>query len=202
MPAGSATRRRHFGVARRARRDARKAGAARAVSAARRLFKSVSVQRRKLSAARRDARRGARKAAAARKAVLGAARKAGLKRYSAMHKTVVKAVGTKSEVYKGLARHTAGGLRKSDITRKTIRRGRKVVHRYVSKKKAEAGKARGLPSALKMWRAALKKAGAKGVPKKGTSAYKRAKSIYRKMQSDSSRSSSSQQQQQQRSDRW
>jgi hypothetical protein len=182
MPAGSSTRR-HFGVARRARRAARKAGAAGAVSAARRLFKSVSVRRRKVSKARRVARRGARKAASAGRKAIRAARK-GLKRYSALHKSS-KAVGTKSEVWKGLARHTAGGLRKSDIVRKTIRRGGKVVHRYVSRKKLVAGKARGLPPALKMWRSALRRAGAKGVPKKGSSAYKKAKSIYRAMRADS-----------------
>lgn len=196
MPVAGSSTRRHFGVARLARRGARKAGAVRAVSAARRLFKSASVQQRKLSAARRRARRGARKAAVAGKKVLRGARKAGLKRYSAMHgATVVKAVGTKSEVYKGLARHTSGGLKACDIVRKTIRRGGKVVHRYASKKKAAAGKARGLPTALRMWRSALKKAGARGVPRKGTSAYKRAKSIYKAMKADQSRSHS-------RSDSW
>lgn len=183
MPVAGSSTRRHFGVARHARRGARKAGAVRAVSAARRLFKSASVQQRKLSAARRRARRGARKVA---KHAAAAARK----RIAANKATVVKAVGTKSEVYKGLARHTSGGLKACDIVRKTIRRGGKVVHRYASKKKAVAGKARGLPTALRMWRSALKKAGARGVPRKGTSAYKRAKSIYMAMKADQSRSHS------------
>lgn len=177
MPvAGSSTRRRHIRIARRARRDARKAGAKRAVVGARLLFKAASAQRRKLSAQRRRAIRS--RKAGAKRAVAGARR--------LFKSAATKAVGTKSEVYKGLARHTAGGLTKSDIVRKTIRRGGKVVHRYVSKKKAAAGKARGLPTALRMWRSALKKAGVVGVPRKNTSAYKRAKSIYRAMKASQS----------------
>jgi hypothetical protein len=161
------------------RRAVRKAAAAerkaRRVSAHK---KSVAARR----AARKAAREHARKAKAAGRAVVKAARK-GLKRYSAMHKSGVKAVGSKSEVYKGLARHTSGGLTKSQIVRKTLRRGGKVVHRYMSKKKVAAGqklmRSGKAGRALRAWRQALREVGVVGkAPKKGTTLYRKAKSIY------------------------
>lgn len=199
----------HHRIARRARRDARKAGAAHAMKGAKGLFAAASAERkklsrarraaakvakqaaaaarkriaaaRKLSKARRAAKAGARKRAAAGKKALRAARGLKLKRFSAKHKDHVKAVGRKSEVYKGLAKHTSGGLTKKDIVRKTIRRGGKVVYRYMSKKRAMAGKRRGLNPALKAWRSALRRVGAKGIPKKGTAMYKAAKVEYAKI---------------------
>jgi hypothetical protein len=164
----------------RARRAA-KAAHAKVARAAAAEARRRRAEARKVSKARRVARRGAAKAARAGRKIVRAARK-GLKRYSALHKSGVKAVGSKSEVFKGLAKHTAGGLKKKDIVRKVVgRRGKKTVYRYMSKKKASAGKRRGLPKALKAWRSALRRVGAKGVPKKGTAAYAAAKAEFAKI---------------------
>jgi len=186
----------HHRVARRARRDARKVGRARAVGQVKGLFAAASAARKRLSRERRAAkaaqkkvaraaaaearrrRAAARKASKARRAGVRAARKAA----KAAKPLKIKAVGTKAEVYKGLAKHTSGGLKQKDIVRKAVgRRGTKTVYRYMSKKKAAAGKARGLPKALMAWRSALRRVGAKGVPKKGTSAYRAAKVEYAKI---------------------
>ena len=189
----------HHRVARRARRDARKVGRARAVGQVKGLFAAASAARKRLSRERRAAkaaqkkvaraaaaearrrRAAARKASKARRAGVRAARKAA-KAAKAAKPLKIKAVGTKSEVYKGLAKHTSGGLKQKDIVRKAVgRSGTKTVYRYMSKKKAAAGKRRGLPKALMAWRSALRRVGAKGVPKKGTSAYRAAKVEYAKI---------------------
>jgi hypothetical protein len=48
----------------------------------------------------------------------------------------IKAVGTKRDVYNGKAKHTSGGLVKSDILKVSAgKRDGKTVYRYVSKKK-------------------------------------------------------------------
>jgi len=186
----------HHRVARRARRDARKVGRARAVGQVKGLFAAASAARKRLSRERRAAkaaqkkvaraaaaearrrRAAARKASKARRAGVRAARKAA----KAAKPLKIKAVGTKAEVYKGLAKHTSGGLKQKDIVRKAVgRSGTKTVYRYMSKKKAAAGKRRGLPKALMAWRSALRRVGAKGVPKKGTSAYRAAKVEYAKI---------------------
>lgn len=183
-------------IARKARALARRRAASKAVGMVKGLFASASAARKRLSRERRrqkvaakkaaraaaaESRRrraAARKAAKARRASLRAARKAA----KAAKAGKVKAVGTKAEVYKGLAKHTSGGLKQNDIVRKAVgRRGNKTVYRYMSKKKAAAGKARGLPKALAAWRSALRRVGAKGIPKKGTSAYRAAKVEYAKI---------------------
>lgn len=50
----------------------------------------------------------------------------------------IPAVGTKSQVWNGNAKHTAGGLTKKDILRKPTGNGN---YRYVSKRKSERAKA-------------------------------------------------------------
>ena len=99
----------------------------------------------------------------------------------------VVAVGSKAQVYKGLAKHTTGGLTRSGIMRIKVgvKKGTtKSVYRYVSKKKHMRGKslARVQP-ALRLWRAAMARAGIpKGkFPKKGTTAYRRVRAIYVQM---------------------
>lgn len=179
----------HHRVARRARRDARKVGRARAVGQVKGLFAAASAARKRLSRERRAAKAAQKKVARAaaaearrRRAAARKARKASLRAKRVAAKDKVKAVGTKAEVYKGLAKHTSGGLKQKDIVRKAVgRRGTKTVYRYMSKKKAAAGKRRGLPKALMAWRSALRRVGAKGVPKKGTSAYRAAKVEYGKI---------------------
>ena len=179
----------HHRVARRARRDARKVGRARAVGQVKGLFAAASAARKRLSRERRAAKAAQKKVARAaaaearrRRAAARKARKASLRAKRVAAKDKVKAVGTKAEVYKGLAKHTSGGLKQKDIVRKAVgRRGTKTVYRYMSKKKAAAGKRRGLPKALMAWRSALRRVGAKGVPKKGTSAYRAAKVEYAKI---------------------
>jgi hypothetical protein len=153
------------------------------------LFAAASAARKRLSRERRAAKAAQKKVARAaaaearrRRAAARKARKASLRAKRVAAKDKVKAVGTKAEVYKGLAKHTSGGLKQKDIVRKAVgRRGTKTVYRYMSKKKAAAGKRRGLPKALMAWRSALRRVGAKGVPKKGTSAYRAAKVEYGKI---------------------
>lgn len=91
----------------------------------------------------------------------------------------IPAVGSKSQVYKGHAKHTVGGLKKDDIER--------VCHdgnyHYVSKKKHMMGEKKN--SKLAMWRKALQEEGFmikgdkfKKAPKKGTADYMRVKRRY------------------------
>lgn len=94
----------------------------------------------------------------------------------------VKAVGSKAQVWKGLAKHTSGGLKKSDILRLTLTRGGKKVHRYVSAKKHAQGKRKASGSkALAMWRRALKMVTGGRIPKKGSADYAKAKELYKRM---------------------
>ena len=82
----------------------------------------------------------------------------------------VKAVGSKAQVFKGLARHTSGGLKKADIVRKKVGNS----YRYVSKKKSKKGKSHPW---IKAVMAARRELGIKGMafPKKGTKLYALAK---------------------------
>jgi hypothetical protein len=96
----------------------------------------------------------------------------------------VKVVGTKAEVYKGKAKHTSGGLTKSQIVRLSLMRGGKKVHRYVSAKKHARGKSlarRGSSRILRAWRMAVKRVTGGPIPRKGTADYKRAKALYLKL---------------------
>jgi hypothetical protein len=116
----------------------------------------------------------------ARKSTRKSARKSSRK---STHK--VASVGSKSQVYKGHALHTAGGLKKKDIKRiKVGTRNGKSVYRYVSAKKHAAGKklqGRGQGRVARMWRMALKQVTGGRIPRKGTSEYKMAKAAFRKM---------------------
>jgi len=84
-----------------------------------------------------------------------------------------KTIGTKREVFKGVAKHTTGGLVKKDIAKKN--------GKYVSKKKLKMAKSN---KGLQSWRDAVAKArkelGVTGfMPiKKGTELYKLAKRFH------------------------
>lgn len=94
----------------------------------------------------------------------------------------IKTVGSKSEVYKGLAKHTSGGLTKRDILRVAIKRAGKLVgYRYKSRAKSAAMKKRGVPVQGRMWRMALKQVTGGAIPRKGTQAYRMAKAVMRQL---------------------
>jgi hypothetical protein len=97
----------------------------------------------------------------------------------------MKSVGSKASVYHGNAKHTSGGLTKSDLVRKSLGGGR---FRIVSRRKSsQARRSRGA-TALAKWRKALVAArkslgihdeGFKAV-KRGTRLYAETKRLYLK----------------------
>jgi hypothetical protein len=94
----------------------------------------------------------------------------------------VKSVGSKAEVWKGLAKHTAGGLEKKDIIRVSLKRAGKVVgYRYKSRAKSAAMKGRKVPVQGRIWRMALKQVTGGAIPRKGTQAYRMAKALMRQL---------------------
>jgi hypothetical protein len=94
----------------------------------------------------------------------------------------IKSVGSKSEVYKGLAKHTSGGLTKRDILRVAIKRAGKLVgYRYKSRAKSMMMKRRRVPVQGRMWRMALKQVTGGAIPRKGTQAYRMAKAVMRQL---------------------
>jgi len=105
------------------------------------------------------------------------------RRKSAAHTpSLSKSVGSKAEVYKGFARHTAGGLTKKDILRVAIKRAGKLVgYRYKSRAKSAAMKKRGVPVQGRIWRMALKKVTGGAIPRKGTQAHRMAKALMRQL---------------------
>lgn len=108
-------------------------------------------------------------------------------RARAGHASAVLKVGTKAQVYKGLAHHTKSGLKKADIVRVQVGKRRdsktgkvKGVYRYKSAKKHAAGKAgkTGNLRALRAWRLAVRQVTGGVIPRKGTTAYAEAKKLY------------------------
>lgn len=93
------------------------------------------------------------------------------------------AVGSRAQVLHGTAKHTSGGLTKSDLkVVKTGGKGKTSRTKIVSKKASTAAR-KSVPPQLKMWRDSLKEHGvlSKGTftpVKKGTARYAAVKKIY------------------------
>jgi hypothetical protein len=97
------------------------------------------------------------------------------------HRALGHKVGTKAQVYKGVAHHTKTGLKKKDIVRvKVGMRAGKVLYRYKSARKHRLGKRgkTGNVRALRAWRMALRQVTGGRIPKKGTADYAAAKEVY------------------------
>lgn len=145
------------------------------------------VARRQVAAAKAKATRA--KHTASMKARIAAKAKATrhkhrvgrVRRARAGHASAVLKVGTKAQVYKGLAHHTKSGLKKGDIVKVKVGvRNGKAVYRYKSAKKHAAGRAgkTGNLRALRAWRTALRQVTGGRIPKKGTADYAAAKKVY------------------------
>jgi hypothetical protein len=105
-----------------------------------------------------------------------------MRKKSAASASAVKSVGSKAEVYKGLAKHTSGGLVKKDIVRVALKRkGELVGYRYKSRAKSMAMKKRKVPVQGRVWRMALKQVTGGAIPRKGTQAYRMAKALMRQL---------------------
>jgi hypothetical protein len=94
-------------------------------------------------------------------------------------------VGTRAQVYKGVAHHTKTGLKKKDIVRvKVGMRAGKVLYRYKSARKRALGKKlhrkykASTSRYLRAWRMALRQVTGGRIPKKGTADYAAAKEVY------------------------
>lgn len=163
----SRSRRRAIGIARMARRgaNARRARAGPGARAMQALFKMPKGFLRRARKPRKACKKGHKRVGRVCKP-----------------KSHIPAVGSKAQVWKGLAKHTSGGLKKKDILRLTLTRAGKKVHRYVSAKKHQRGKSlrrkAGNTKALAAWRMAVRRAAGGKIPRKGTDAYKRAKALY------------------------
>jgi len=92
------------------------------------------------------------------------------------HSVKKKRVGTKSQVWKGYAKMTSGGLEKKDITRKKVGDS----YRYVSKIKSKMAKQNPWIKSVMLARKELGITGFE-IAKKGTPLYKTAKRIHNEM---------------------